>query len=82
MANDLKISDRSMRAAIEEMITQDGYCIQSSENGYRLIKNELMLNDAIKYLKAKAFPLLKRAQHLQRNFVDVRQGQLSFLEEI
>jgi hypothetical protein len=74
-----KVSDRQMRFCIESMIANDGYCIQSCEKGYRLITQYTELEDAISYLKKKAYPLFERANNLHKNFnKDKFNSQLTF----
>ena len=72
------LSDREMRGEIETLITIDGALIESSHLGYSLIKTEEELNRAIKYLKAKAFPLFERVNCLKRNWTN---NVLSELDE-
>lgn len=67
-ANDLYISDRAMRKMIEEMITEDGYLIQSSEKGYSLIQTEEQLTEAMAYMDAKCSAIAVRKNCLLRNF--------------
>lgn len=74
------ITDRKMRALVEELINEDGFAIESSEDGYRIIKNAEQLKIAIKYLKNKAFPLFERANNLKKNFYNDKSVQLSFEE--
>ena len=64
------ITDREMRSEIERMITMDGELIESSHLGYSLIKTEEQLNRAVKYLKAKAFPLFERVNCLKKNWTN------------
>ena len=74
------ITDREMRAVIEDMCITNGYSIASSERGYSIIHTEDELLKAMKYLKAKAFPLFKRADSLQKSFHKDKNKQLSFEE--
>jgi|ERR1035438_2939644 hypothetical protein len=76
-ANDLKISDRAMRAVIEDMITQDGYCIASSNNGYYIIKTLEEKESAKQYLQEKIESLCIRRNCLERNFKEeiIEKGQ-------
>ena len=78
--NGYSIPDRKMRALVEELINEDGFAIESSEDGYRIIKNSEQLKTAIKYLKNKAFPLFERANNLKKNFYNDKSVQLSFEE--
>mgnify|MGYP001612653180 FL=1 len=77
---DYTTTDREMRAVIEDMCITDGYSIASSEQGYAIIHTEEELDKAMKYLKAKAFPLFKRADSLQKSFHKDKNKQLSFEE--
>lgn len=61
-------TDRELRKHVETLITEEKYCIQSSEKGYSLITTPEDLEAAKKYLKAKAFSLLSRADCLDENF--------------
>lgn len=72
--------ERKVRQIIEQLINEDGYAIQSSEDGYQLITNAEQLKTAIKYLKNKAFPLFERANNLKKNFYKDKSIQLSFEE--
>ena len=63
-----KLSDRAMRQMIEEMITQDGYLIRSSEQGYSLIKTEEDLNLSRNYLEQKIEALCVRKNTLLKNW--------------
>lgn len=60
-------TDRKMRLEIELLI-EDGFLISSSEKGYKIIKSENELKEAVAYLKAKAFPLFHRAEMLEKSF--------------
>ena len=62
------ISDRGLRATIEEMIVEDKYSISSSEKGYALIKSDEDLKEAIAYLEKKVEALAIRKNCLGRNF--------------
>lgn len=62
------LTDRILRKHVENLITDEKYCIQSSERGYSLITTPEDLEAAKKYLKAKAFSLLSRADCLESNF--------------
>ena len=73
-------NDRTMRAAIEELIVKDGVSIASSEKGYSLIISRLALDDAVAYLDAKAQAIAIRKNCLIRNFDGRHQNkQLSLL---
>lgn len=73
-------AERKVRSLIEELINEDGVCIQSSEEGFQMIESEHQLKTAIKYLRNKAFPLFERASSLQKNFYRDKTKQLSFEE--
>ena len=60
-------SDREMRKEIEGMI-EDGCLIASTVHGYKIIKTEDELKEAVAYLKKKAFPLFHRAECLEKSF--------------
>lgn len=62
------LTDRLLRKHVEVLITDGKYCIQSSEKGYSLITTPEDLEAAKKYLKAKAFSLLSRADCLDENY--------------
>lgn len=62
------VYDRDLRKTVEEMITHGGYCIRSSEKGYKLITNETELNDAVEYLDKKSSAIAIRKNSLLRNF--------------
>lgn len=62
------LRDRLLRRHVELLITQNEYCISSSEKGYSLILTPEDLESAKKYLKSKAFALLSRADCLDNNF--------------
>lgn len=63
----VETNDRIMRKEIEAIV-EDGFCVMSSEKGYKIIRTEQELKDAVDYLKAKAFPLFRRAENLEKNF--------------
>lgn len=63
----VQTSDREMRCEIEQLIV-DGFAIASTVKGYKIIRTKEELEDAVKYLKAKAFPLFSRAEKLEHNF--------------
>lgn len=65
---DMTITDRAMRKMIEQLITDDGYLIQSSHLGYSLIRTEDELMDAMSYLDNKAESISIRKNCLLRNF--------------
>jgi len=62
------ISDRAMRKEIEIMIIQDGFLIQSSEQGYSIIQTEDQLSDAMQYLTSKAEAIAIRKNTLLKNW--------------
>jgi len=62
------ISDRAMRKEIESMIIQDGYLIQSSEQGYSMIETEEQLSEAMGYLTSKAEAIAIRKNTLLKNW--------------
>jgi hypothetical protein len=66
--NDQTLKDRKLRKTVEEMITQDGYLIASSEQGYHLIQTEEQLTEAMEYLTNKAASISIRKNCLLRNF--------------
>lgn len=73
----INTSDRLMRKEIEGLI-DDGFLISSSEKGYKIIRNEDELQEAVNYLRKKALPLFDRIAHLQKSFQlkNTRQTQL------
>lgn len=75
-----KVSDREMRRMIEDMVMTFGCCIASTQNGYRLIKSDQQLLDAVEYLRKKAKPIAVRANMLISNYQKQygRQLQLKF----
>lgn len=73
------LTDRIMRLKVAELI-QDGKCIASGNNGYSIIENMTDLENAMTYLKSKAFPLFKRAKDLHKNFTKDKGLQLSFTD--
>lgn len=62
------ITDRTMRATVEAMVVQDAMPIQSSEKGYKIIRNEQDFKDAISYLDAKAKAIAIRKNCLISNY--------------
>ncbi len=62
------LRDRLLRRHVELLITQNEYCISSSEKGYSLILTMEDLESAKKYLNAKAFSLLDRVKCLENNY--------------
>jgi hypothetical protein len=75
------IPDRKLRSLVEEMIIEDGYCIQSSSNGYSLITTLEQLNEAISYLEAKSKSIAIRKNCLSRNFNSGKlQSQMSLFQ--
>ena len=67
-AADDTITDRELRRAVEEMITQDGELIASSEKGYAIIETEDDLKTAMDYLNAKAAAIAVRKNCLLKNW--------------
>lgn len=65
---DFKVTDRQLRATIDELIEADGHCIQSSGKGYKLVTNPGEYQGAIDYLNSYIFALLKRRRALKRNY--------------
>lgn len=61
-------TDRALRSTVEEMIKENGYCIESSEKGYSLIKNQQELERAMAYLSSKAEAIAVRKNYLLKNF--------------
>lgn len=70
------ITDRVMRATIEELVMTDGLCIASTDHGYRLIRDEIQLEEAVEYLRKKARPIAVRANKLITNYQRIHQTQL------
>lgn len=68
IARGFYVTDRRLRVTVEKMITEDHYGISSSEAGYSLIRTKEDLDEAVRYLKSKAFALLNRADSLEENF--------------
>lgn len=66
--SDQTLTDRKLRKTVEEMITQDGFLIASSERGYQIIETEEQLTDAMEYLTNKAASISIRKNCLLRNF--------------
>lgn len=62
------ITDREMRRCVEEMVMESGCCIASTQNGYRLIRSDQQLLDAVEYLRKKARPIAIRANMLITNY--------------
>lgn len=62
------LRDRLLRKHVEQLITEGKYCIQSSEKGYSLITTQEDLDQAKKYLNAKAFAMIDRVKCLEENF--------------
>lgn len=71
------VNDRAMRAAIESMIVDDRYTIQSSSKGYSLIQTESELQAAMSYLNKKIMAEINRKNCLLRNFRESKIGQLN-----
>lgn len=63
-----QVTDREMRATIEEMIVHDEYLIRSSEIGYCSIETKEEMEAAMKYLNAKAEAISIRKNSLLRNW--------------
>lgn len=72
----VKTDDREMRKQVESLIVDDHYCIQSSNKGYSLIRDEKDLQAAMVYLDKKAAPIAVRKNCLLRNFRENKVGQL------
>ncbi len=72
------ITDRQLRKEVELLITHDGKCIASSQDGYSIIESMQDLEDAMKYMRKKALPILTRAKHLHKNFTKDKGIQISF----
>lgn len=62
------VTDRQMRAVIEDMVMVDGYLIESSSHGYSMIQTEDELNRAVDYLNQKAEAIAIRKNSLKRNW--------------
>lgn len=62
------ISDREMRDHIHNMITEDGYCIQSSSSGYKLITTREELDEAVRYIDSYIIDMAERRRKLVENF--------------
>lgn len=62
-----KISDRSMRKLIEQLI-REGHVIASSEKGYSIVTNLRELTEAVRYLKAPVITASIRANTLIGNY--------------
>ena len=73
----IKITDRQLRAAVEDLVMTDGCCIASTDHGYHLIKNIHDLNEAVEYLRKKARPIAIRANKLITNYQDAYGEQLN-----
>lgn len=58
------LTDRKMRALIEEMVVMDKEPIASSEKGYFIIETPDQLKTAMDYLRKKAKPIQIRANCL------------------
>jgi hypothetical protein len=63
-----KVTDRSMRQTIVELIETDGVLITSSSNGYKLAESVKEYEKAIKYVTSYAMALLKKRRALRRNY--------------
>lgn len=70
------VNDRAMRAAIESLIVDDHYCIQSGAKGYSLIQDETGLQSAMTYLNKKIMAEINRKNCLLRNYRESKVGQL------
>lgn len=62
------VSDRTMRDVIHSMITNEGYCIQSSSRGYELIKDRQQLEGAVRYIESYIIEMAERKRMLIENF--------------
>lgn len=76
------LSDRAMRKEIELMVTEHGYCIESSEKGYTLITDLAGLDRALTYLDKKAASIAIRKNYLVKNFRALRGATSNQLELI
>lgn len=65
---DPRLTDRAMRKAIEEMVVDDGYLIQSSSTGYTLITSEEQMEEVKEYLSKKAQAIAVRKNVLISNW--------------
>ena len=65
----IKASDRKVRLAIESLIEDDGYCIQSSDKGYKLVTTPAEYQQARDYISSYIFSMLKKRRSLERNFL-------------
>jgi len=74
----IRISDREMRATIEEMVKQDRIPIGTTTAGYFWIESQQDLQDAIESLHKKAMSILERIKFLKQNY-ETFTGQLKLL---
>lgn len=72
--NGFKISDREMRDHIHHMITDEGYCIQSSSKGYQLIRSKEQLDGAVRYIDSYIRESAERKRMLIENYEKQRSG--------
>lgn len=63
-----EITDRKLRSTVEEMITKEGFVIESSEKGYCLIRTEEQLEKAMQYLNSKNEAIAIRKNSLLKNW--------------
>lgn len=70
------INDRILRKSVEDLVMLDGLCIASTDHGYRLINDEIQLEEAVEYLRKKARPIAVRANKLITNYQRIHQTQL------
>lgn len=68
------ISDREMRDHIHHMITDEGYCIQSSSKGYQLITSQEQLEGAVRYIDSYIRESAERKRMLIENYEKQRSG--------
>jgi hypothetical protein len=71
-----KVSDRSMRKTIVEIINKDGVLVVSSKNGYKLGESPKEYERAIKYVTSYAMALLKKRRALKMNYMRLLKPQL------
>lgn len=67
-ASGFEITDREMRDHIHNMITEDGYCIQSGSAGYKLITRREELEEAVRYIDSYIIDMADRRKKLVENF--------------
>lgn len=67
-SNGYHLSDREMRACVEDMVVREGFLIASSERGYKLITTDKEYEAAIRYLEKKAEAIAIRKNCLISNY--------------